>query len=548
MNMINLKIQVLIITLLLLFIPLTFINAQTITPVPHQYPPVLSASRSWPTSIKAPQWDFMARNYTDSPNSEWSIYKPKILNDINDMLNVLGANTPVKRHAISLQIMLPIFFMPTTYQNIPLPESEQWRIIWSIKRMFEVSKETDTPIGIKLLGYQWWGVDPQYYNPGQFDQIWLDTHPDWSDHVEWWGWSKDYVWADPKTNPSRPHVLWRNWGQLFEVATPHANFESPKYRELIASRIRPAALEIASQYTQLVKENRQYLLSAFIPESEVLMGGSFSPIKTFASEFGVRSYITKYCPDDVLKCLPAKPDSKTREQWIKEKSDEFYRPDGFEWNQIRVLNEYLSFIAKIGFDAGIPKDKIYSHAGSHLNYHKGSQSFLISYVDAAINPYSIPAYSYYGWDIGSDYTKNELKWLKETRKIQNFGVIEYMDYGTLWNDWVKRFNVFLSSDNPQLTYINFQNWDSLRCKDANCTVMQDDPNIIPGREMLKYMVTHWQSPLDINNDGYHNNNDLTVIFTNYNLSTTQGKVKGDLNGDSKVNLFDVMVLMAMYGK
>ena len=454
------------------------IQANYNNPPIRQYPPIISVSWSWPPLPSKSHWDFVHQSYED--DATWTNdLKPKIMADINDMLWRLWVDqaNPSRLHGLNMEIQVPAFVISDV------------RLQAIVRRFFEVAREKDLSISIKITGYVWW--DYSKTDCVACDHIWDSaTHPDWAEHVEWWGWSSNYVWA----KNIAPETLWRNWGTPFQIHIPHPNFDSLKFRQLAQSKVLVVGAEIVKEYQKLINERRPYLFTAFIPESEVSYGLNFATADPIVSQFGVNVYRQRHCPTDVLQCLPPKPVDKTREQWITEMSDTYYRPSDFWLTLIQAAQDYLTFIAKTAYDIGIPKDKIISHSILSYKLQSGNQvNQDVSFFDAALNDYSIPGYSFYHEGIIAPSTIDHLMFLKNTRKINKFALVEYLDYADL-TEWERNYDSLINNPTiPTAIYVNFQNWDQPLLYKPDGLSLQDDLKLYSGAMLVNELVRNWKS-------------------------------------------------------
>jgi hypothetical protein len=399
----------------------------------------------------------MNTKYED--NAKWTNeIKPKMIEDIQKYMTSNGIDTKEKRKVSTITVQIPVY----SVQN----ETRRKAII---TRLFEVSRELDIPISIKLLFSQWWAFDrgPNGTWYSEVDQIWdSKKHSDWYDQVEWWGWSKDYVWAKPSSNPSRTDTLWRNWGSLFEIHFPHPNYSSTKYRDIYTSIVRPVFQQIAIENAKLKDECKEYLFSYVTTDQEVTMGLSWESVREIdgISTYGVKEYIEKHCPADVLTCLPPKPSNVTKEAWIKQKSDEYWRPDDFYLNNISSVQDYLKFTAKLAIDSGLPKEKVITHTGVDYRIKSQKGNIYAPFTDAGLNEYNNnPGYSVYLNGLSTEgFTRlyNSLKFIKTSRNVPYINFMEYFDNGDS-DKWQSDLASLQGSSFPKIKYINIQNWDSI---------------------------------------------------------------------------------------
>ena len=91
-------------------------------------------------------------------------------------------------------------------------------LLASLRRVLQLSEETDTPVLIQIDGENWWDARPDLWN-------WWDTSLPGFDtanreNVEWSGWNPDHALK----------IAWRNWGRQLRVRPP-PNLMSARYRQ-----------------------------------------------------------------------------------------------------------------------------------------------------------------------------------------------------------------------------------------------------------------------------------------------------------------------------
>lgn len=420
----------------------------------------------------------------------WPQVKDAIAQDIADLLVRIGTDVKKpnespdfvnRRHAVVQVFNFPALLFANNPSKITL----------FIDRAFEVARQTDAPIAIKLTNFHWWdwqGCPTCWEDPQKKDTTgcWDPTTPEscrlskfnWNTDVEWWGWDSRFSWAKecevgnpeksqngkcPNWQTPETNFTWRNWGTLFAVNLPHPRFDSPRYLERVKRVVATAAQAIKKNNNELRRNNQSHLFAAFIPEAETAYGWSFHPLKKAGSEFGVRRYIEKHCPDDTLKCLPPKPENISKEEWIRIKSEEYYRPDGFEWELIAGMGEYTSTIVDVAQrESGLPDEQIITHTSTDQQYHKNQDYFTIVMTDAALNRKSAPGYSVYGSDISSEKVMNYLKSLYSQRNIKRMSWVEYFDYALDANTWKNNFQRFTTTPGiPFIDLVVITNWESV---------------------------------------------------------------------------------------
>ena len=441
----------LLLILLLFFVCIPQKAVAAINP-PLEYPSMMAYSWSWPgnavvvNGVSRGGWDMLRWQFENK--TMWAqTYKPKIKNDIQDLLwrhsNTIPNSNNSKR--IAHVINIPVFVI------------EKERIKGIVDGFTEIAEELDTPIIFKVVGFVWWDWEgcPNCQN-GNYTV----------NDLEWWGWSSDYIWAkdSPKSygDPNNRPYVWRNWGTPFKIYIPHPHFNSTKFRALASDKIGYTSELVAEKLDYLYSKNKSHLIYAFIPENEVVYGWSFHPIERAGLQYGVRYYIEQKCPKDVLQCLPLRPKNVSREDWIKQKSDEMYRPDDYQNVLTQGANSYMSFVSNLAYSKGVPREKIISQSVFRVDFQKDTEFYNTAVFDIALNNVSVPGYSVYGNDIGSTNMLQDMAFLKSNnRNIGRLSLVEYLFYGSE-QDWLTRFRSFLNTSlYPKIHLLVIQNWENV---------------------------------------------------------------------------------------
>ncbi|QQR90563.1 MAG: hypothetical protein IPJ88_02120 [Myxococcales bacterium] len=234
------------------------------------------------------------------------------------------------------------------------------------------------------------------------------------------------------------------------------------YRNRAETKLRVLAKAIAEEHQALRSEGKGYLFWGLTPDTESVIGHSFhsiDPSSTIgvSNTYGTNTYRLRHCPSDVLNCLPAKPSNVSRQAWIEQKSNEYWRPNDFLSTLIQASQDYASWLAEIARSEGIPREKIYSQGVFFTPYmHSGvvSDSAVAS---IPLNNYSVPSYSIYTSDMDNSSILERLSLIKASYHVQRFAFMEYFDDGAP-SEWSTHFQNFVNNTSiPHLSYVNVQN-------------------------------------------------------------------------------------------
>ncbi len=453
---------------------------------PRGYPPIISTTLAWPGP------DIVGMKYANGSGIGWAelpwdndtawqnTIKPKLKTYIEQKIYPhLGItdSTPSKKAGLSIGFVWP---------NMLSTESKNRAFV---RRVIDLAREMDQPMNIRLVANHWWSSS--YDNQA----IWKsEVNPNWDKAVEWWGWSKDYVWADQRVRAtSKVKVQWRDWGGAFELDIPQPRFSSTEYRNVYLAKSGPLMETLALEYNNLKKDGKAYLLTGFAPDTEAMPGMSYSPEPSTQLQLGVNSYIQRHCPADVLICLPPKPSNVTREEWITQKSLEYWRPDDYGEHLVEETREYEEFLRASAVARGLPEDKLIMHIAPILYWKQGDHKNFTSAGRAAVVGRAIPAYSYYeaGDPQGLQDRLDMTKVIEDakTAGATNYMLQEFFAWGS-YADWKSTMAMLTDNTNwPKLSLINFQNWAGMAVDNEGNQITDD--NFYSGAVLMKDMLANY---------------------------------------------------------
>lgn len=376
-----------------------------------------------------------------APEDQWnSQIKPQIIHQIDQMKAVVPLGTPERKLAWSTL---------EEYMNFPLDTpSENSPYVIKVRRIIEVTKEENLPVFIPLNGFQWWDQLPELYN-------WWDndgTHtpqaffarqktPDFKERFIK-GYNPDNKWNVEWQNYQTPmQVNNRNWGGGgFYVAPPPnlVNHTKTKltYRSVLDGRFIAIVTEINKQVQELQKEGKQDLFAGMSIGTEVSLNASVTPDSFLP--YGFRGIQDTLCPQDKPTCGVTYALMPTQVQEARE----------------TVVKDYLTDLAKIAVSQGIPKQRVYTHVWGET---KEGQPDFVDYAAAAVNNYSRPGMSFYGF-ANDPLSLPVWKSALETNGSPSWGGVEYsagVD-GSAWQHGLT--NTFTNTINPGKIIVIY-NWD-----------------------------------------------------------------------------------------
>lgn len=272
---------------------------------------------------------------------------------LQEMLNTTGTRGRQDH------ILLAFTWTGLLYLDNPVETTEK-----AVENLFRLSRELDIPVLLSLGDVTWVGNRPDLWN-------WFDpTRPGYDPlnihNVEW-------SCFDPVC-ASRDS--WRNWGTGFWLGFPAPNLESPVIRAEIEKRLQALTPVIRRNVRALQDEGREYLWAGVQVgwEASVGINAACDQADLDAQRvcYGFRSYLSRVCPPEKPICLSGAK-----------------KPEKFNAVLVGTVQRYLEHLAKTLFDAGLPTERIYTHAATVWEHGR------LDFTPAAFTPYSRPVWSVY---------------------------------------------------------------------------------------------------------------------------------------------------------
>ncbi len=306
----------------------------------------------------------------------------------------------------------------------------------SLRRFLQLAAETDTPVLIALDGENWWGARPDLWNWWDKDKPGYD--PANRENVEWTGWSPDDALK----------IAWRNWGRQIRVRPP-PNLMSERYRA-----------ECHKQMAALIPIILDWA-KALPPEKKELFVG----IKLgWESSIGVNSW--HYPGGNALLDKPEADDPKTGLQvdvvpsrgvatlgYAAVKSAGI-RTQGeiTEADLAEVVRRHLEDLSRQAAQLGVPRDKVFTHAGGWKDGEALYQS--------ALNAYSCPGWSFYQHAADPQSDKGVQTGLKRSDAL-NWAAVEWLFLGPREVEpWRRALQATLAD--PRCRFLCVYNWEGIR--------------------------------------------------------------------------------------
>lgn len=308
-----------------------------------------------------------------------------------------------------------------------------------LEKFLELSEKFDVPVIIQIDGEQWWGNRPDLWNWWDSEKPGYD--PSNKKNVEWTDWSPD----------SAVKIGWRNWGRQLRVL-PMPNLMSASYREACHVEMKKLVPIVMNWWKSLPTEKKHLFVG-------VKVG--------WESAIGVNNW---YYPDgnELLNqpeandpqyglTIDSLPDRGVQEIGYAAVSTLGVANSGNlrEEQLTKVVRLHLEDLSKLCADLGVPRERLFTHAGG---WSQGETLYI-----SAINKYSCPGWSFYTH--ASDPKKDTTAMAAvKASDAPYWGAVEWLYNGKTTIEWMTAIENTLSSKNVK--YMCIYNWGGIRDNDA----------------------------------------------------------------------------------
>jgi len=246
---------------------------------------------------------------------------------------------------------------------------------YEINLAFDIAEKYNVPVYFQLDDCNNYttefgsGAAPKFYE-----------NPDWCEWIkfpeageEWGGQSF-----------GRLPYYWFNWGSWMH-AQAFPSFQSPGFREYVLNQLNEGVLKpLMERYNKLKSEGKEYLLAGLAIgwETHIPDNSTSNPFANISED---------NLPVNVLQ-------GDTMKVWEASKYgyNSLNRLGYTEYNLqalYQVIHDYSELLAKTIYDAGIPKQKIFTHMLSLMSSRTNLQSTFAPPIWAAVNDYSTPGFT-----------------------------------------------------------------------------------------------------------------------------------------------------------
>lgn len=310
----------------------------------------------------------------------------------------------------------------------------------SLRRFLQQAQDSNVPVLIMLDGENWWSARPDLWN------WWDKTKPGYNPknryNVEWTGWSPD----------NAIKIAWRNWGRQIRVLPPP---------NLMSRRYRKACHQQQAQLIPIILDWAKHLP----PQQRDLFVG----IKLgWESSIGVNAW--HYPNGNALldKLENNDPQTGLNTDVLPSRGVQTIGYAGVRTAKIRaqgdiseadlaqVIQRHLADLCRHAARLGVPRDKLFTHAG-------GWKKDELLY-QAALNPYSCPGWSFYQHAANPREDSGVQNALRKT-DAPFWAAVEWLHLGPRETDAWQSALVNTLSD-KHCRFVCIYNWESIRNNDA----------------------------------------------------------------------------------
>ena len=314
-------------------------------------------------------------------------------------------------------------------------ETEPNETVRKLKRFLSTAEQCNLPVVIEMDGINWWQARPDLWN------WWDETKPGYDpnnrQNVEWTDWTAE----------SAVKIGWRNWGRQFRVG-PMPNLMSPAYLEACHTEVK-RLVPIIVDWWQALPADKKHLLVAVQMGIECSIGAN-----NWHYPDG-NALLQKPEEDDPTYGLNHEvlPGRGVQAMGYATVSTLGLASQGElkEAHVTAAVSRYLSGLCRIASDAGVPRDRLFAHAGG---WKEGESVYF-----AALNSYACPGWSFYthAKDPMADLTAMEAVAKSDA---PYWGALEWLLFNvekqSEWEDALQRFLVI-----PRLRYVQVRHWGSI---------------------------------------------------------------------------------------
>jgi len=305
-----------------------------------------------------------------------------------------------------------------------------------LKHFLSMAEQYNLPVVIEMDGINWWQARPDLWN------WWDKSKPGYDlknkNNVEWTSWTPD----------SAVKVGWRNWGCQFRVG-PMPNLMSPAYLEACQTEMKRLVPIILNWWYALPAEKKHLLVSVQIGvECSIGANNWYYPNGNSLLDKPEKDDPSYGLKHDVL------PGRGVQAIGYAAVSTLGIAKSGVlkEEQVTKAVYKYILELCKVASDLGVPRDRLFTHAGG---WKEGESVYF-----AALNQYACPGWSFYTFakDPKKDITAMEA--LSQS-DAPYWGAVEWLMFDVKKQaEWEEAYqNIFMI---PRLRYVQVRHWGSIK--------------------------------------------------------------------------------------
>jgi hypothetical protein len=245
------------------------------------------------------------------------------------------------------------------------------QVLAKLNNYLQLSELYELPMVVQLDGEQWWDYRSDLWN--WWDPAQAGYDPANKDNVEWFGWTSD----------AAVKIGWRNWGRQLRVK-PMPNLMSPAYRDACHVEMNRMVEAVKLWWNNLPDEKKYLFVGIKLGwESAIGVNNWYYPN---GNDYLAQPEASDPSHGLTTSMLPSRGVQTIGYAAVKTaglgKSGTLT-----DTMQAEVVRIHLEDLSRIANEAGIPRDRIFTHSG-------GWKEGEVLYT-SAINEYSCPGWSFY---------------------------------------------------------------------------------------------------------------------------------------------------------
>lgn len=267
-----------------------------------------------------------------------------------------------------------------------------------ITEHLRLSEELEIPVLVQLDAITFMGARPDLWN--WWDSSKAGYNPDNKNNVEWTSWSPD----------DAVKIGWLNWGRQIRL-NPMPNLMSPVYRQAVADEM-THLITIVAQWYQQLPADKKYLFGGVKVTGEMFLG-----VNNWYYPNG-NSYVDQDPANDPqtgINVLDVPSRGVQTIGYAALKTAGIKTSGNITGDDIaEIARRHSEIVSKLCADLGIPRNHIFAHAAGH-----GKD------LEACINRYASPSWSFYGQDAINPAGYTEALDILKTSDAPYFGIAEW---------------------------------------------------------------------------------------------------------------------------